>query len=487
MSMQKKVEKTDGMVYNKKADFLKRFFHGYFLQILTCQSYRKRVTVYLMRKTKFFSSSRTIIFGFAAVIVAGTLLLMLPISSKERVVTPLLDCLFTATSSTCVTGLVVRDTATHWSVFGQFVILIMIQIGGMGIVTTAILATMLSGKKINLMQRNTMQESISAHKIGGIVRLSRFIIITSMIIELTGALILLFVFCPEYGSKGIWMSVFHSISAFCNAGFDLMGETAEYSSLTRYVYNPLVNITVMLLVIVGGIGFLTWDDIRTNKWHIKRYRMQSKVIFCVTAVLIFVPTVYFFFFEFKDLSLGKRILVSLFQSVTPRTAGFNTVDASELSESGNAVVTVLMLIGGAPGSTAGGMKITTIAVLFAAASSVFHRRDSAHILGRGVSDSIVRVASVIFVMYVTLFLFGGMIISRIEGLPLTKCLYETASAIGTVGLTTGITTTLGSVSRIILIFLMYIGRVGGLTIIFATRSGAQKNLVKFPQETITVG
>lgn len=441
-----------------------------------------------MLKKKFFSSSRTIIFGFLSVIIVGTLLLMLPISSKERVVTPFLDCMFTATSSTCVTGLIVHDTATHWSIFGQVVIMLMIQIGGMGIVTMAILATMLSGKKINLMQRSTMQESISAHKVGGIIRLSRFIIITSLVIELLGAVAFSFVFCREFGLlKGLWMSLFHSVSAFCNAGFDLMGETAKFSSLTHYVYNPVVNITVMLLIIIGGIGFLTWDDIKTNKWHIKRYRMQSKVILSVTAILIFVPTSYFFFFEFRELDFGKRLFVSLFQAVTPRTAGFNTVDASKLSETGNAVVTVLMLIGGAPGSTAGGMKVTTIAVLIASALSVFRKRDSAHIFGRRVTDDAVKNAATILTMYITLFVLGAMVISSVEGLPLTKCLYETASAIGTVGLTVGITPSLGVVSRIILILLMYMGRVGGLTIVFATHSSAQKNLVKFPQETITVG
>lgn len=441
-----------------------------------------------MLKNRFFSSSRTIIFGFLSVIIIGALLLMLPISSKERAVTPFLDCLFTATSSSCVTGLIVYDTATHWSFFGQLVILLMIQIGGMGIITMAILATMLSGKKINLMQRSTMQESISAHKVGGIIRLSRFIIITSLVIEMLGAIAFSFVFCPEYGFlKGFWMSLFHSVSAFCNAGFDLMGESAKFSSLTQYVYNPVVNITVMLLIITGGIGFLTWEDIKTNKWHIRHYRMQSKVIFSATAILILVPTAYFFFFEFSDLELGKRFLVSLFQAVTPRTAGFNTVNASELSQTGNTVVTVLMLIGGAPGSTAGGMKVTTIAVLFATALSVFRKRDSAHMFGRRILDDAIKNAATILVMYVTLFVLGAMVISSIEDLPITTCLYETASAIGTVGLTMGITPSLGSVSRIILIFLMYMGRVGGLTIVFATLSSAQKNLVKFPQETITVG
>lgn len=441
-----------------------------------------------MSKQKIFSSSRTIIFGFASMIILGTLLLMLPISSKDGTFTSFLDCLFTATSSSCVTGLVVQDTATHWSLFGQIVILIMIQIGGMGIITMSILFAIISGKKVNIMQRSTMQESISAHKLGGILNLSRFIIITSAVIELLGAVAFSFVFCKEYGFiKGAWMSIFHSVSAFCNAGFDLMGESAEFSSLTNYVYNPLINITVMLLILIGGIGFLTWDDIKEHKHRIRRYRMQTKVIFCVTAILVIVPALYFFFFEFENLSFGKRVLVSVFQAITPRTAGFNTVDALELSETGNAVVSILMLIGGAPGSTAGGMKITTIAVLFAAAISVFRKRDSAHIMHRRISDDNVKNAATILVLYTTLFVLGAMAISSIENLPLTKCLYETASAIGTVGLTTGITTSLGTVSRIILIFLMYMGRVGGLTIVFATHSNAQKNLVQYPKETITVG
>ena len=285
----------------------------------------------------------------------------------------------------------------------------------------------------------------------------------------------------------IFFSVFHSVSAFCNAGFDLMGESAEFSSLTKYVYNPAVNIIIMTLIIVGGIGFLTWDDIKTNKWHLRRYRMQSKVIIFTTAILIIVPALYFFFFEFSDLTLGKRVLVSLFQSVTPRTAGFNTVDASELSETGNVVVTTLMLIGGAPGSTAGGMKVTTFAVLLATTVAVFAKQDDAHIFARRIGNAIVKNAATILLMYVSLFTLGAMIISSIEGLPITQCFYETASAIGTVGLTTGITPTLGSVSKIILIFLMYMGRAGVLTIVFATKNNVQKNVVKYPLETITVG
>lgn len=439
-------------------------------------------------KKRYFSTSQTIITGFAAVIIIGTLLLMLPISAKSGKATAFLDCLFTAVSSTCVTGLVVLDTATHWSFFGQLIILIMIQIGGMGIITMGIIVTMLAGKKINLMQRSTMQESISAHKVGGIIRLSRFIFITSAVIELLGAVSFAFVFCRKFGLlKGIWMSVFHSVSAFCNAGFDLMGESQQFSSLTAYVYNPIVNITVMLLIVLGGMGFLTWDDIKTNKWHIRHYRMQSKVIFVVNAVLIIIPAVYFFFFEFSNLAPLKRIMVSFFQAITPRTAGFNTVSANEISDTGNTLVSILMLIGGAPGSTAGGIKVTTVAVLFAAAASVLKKRDSASVFGRRISDEVVKNAATILVMYLVLFVVSAMAISAIEGLPITDCLYETSSAIGTVGLTVGITPTLGTISRIILIALMYMGRVGGLTLVFATHFGIQKNLVKLPQETITVG
>ncbi len=441
-----------------------------------------------MKRQKIFSSSRTIIFGFLIMIFTGALLLTLPISSKNGVYTPFFDCLFTATSSSCVTGLIVYDTATHWSLFGQFVIMLMIQIGGMGVITMSILIATISRKRVNIMHRSTMQESISAHSVGGILKLSRFIIITSATIELLGAIAFSFVFCKQYGFlKGIWMSLFHSVSAFCNAGFDLMGETEKFSSLTNYVYNPLINITVMLLIIVGGIGFLTWDDIKTNKWHMKKYRMQSKVIFVVTFVLILVPALYFFFFEFNNLSFGKRILVSFFQAVTPRTAGFNTVDASQLSETGNTVVTVLMLIGGAPGSTAGGIKVTTIVVLLSTAFSVFKKRDSAQILKRRINDETVKNAVTIFLMYIVLFVLGAMVISRVENLSITKCLYETASAVGTVGLTTGITASLTTFSKTILIFLMYIGRVGGLTIVFAAHLSIQKNIVKYPQETITVG
>ena len=437
---------------------------------------------------KRLSSSQIIILGFAGVILFGSILLTLPFSTRDGHGALFSDALFTATSAVCVTGLVVQDTATYWSTFGQAVIIALIQIGGMGVVTVAIAISSFSGMQISLKQRSTMQEAISAHKVGGIVRLTGFIIKMTIIFELLGAVIMAPTFCKEFGVlKGIWYAVFHSISAFCNAGFDLMGAKTPYSSLTYFVDNPVINFVIMSLIIIGGIGFMTWDDIKVNKHHVRKYRMQSKVILITTVLLISLPALYFFLFEFGDKPMGERIWSSLFQSVTPRTAGFNTADLTLISETGTAITIMLMLTGGSPGSTAGGMKTTTLAVLFSTAISVFRRREHTHFFGRRVNDDTIRNAATILMMYVILFLTGGFLISRIESLPLLTCLYETASAIGTVGLTLGITPNLGIASQIILIVLMYIGRVGGLTLIFSALSGNQGNTARPPQEKITVG
>ena len=433
------------------------------------------------------SSSQIILFGFAGVILIGTLLLMLPFATNSGQGASFWDALFTSTSAVCVTGLIVQDTAVYWSGFGQSVILLLIQIGGMGVITVAAAITMASGKKISLMQRSTMQDAISAHQVGGIVRFTGFILKGIFLFELLGALVLMTVFVPEYGMKGIWLAVFHSISAFCNAGFDLMGTKSPYSSLTSYAAHPVVNITVMLLIVIGGIGFLTWQDIRQNGIHIKRYRMQSKVILATTGILLLVPALYFFFFEFAAEPMGRRVFLSLFQSVTPRTAGFNTADLTALSETGQTLTIGLMLIGGSPGSTAGGMKTTTAAVLVACAVAVFRRRENERFFGRRIADDTVKNAITVFLMYITLFLLGGMIISRVEGLPILTCLFETASAIGTVGLTLGITPGLHLISKLILISLMFLGRIGGLTLIFATLSANKNTLSKLPLEKITVG
>jgi len=440
------------------------------------------------RIEKKLSSSQVIILGFAAVILLGSLLLMLPISTKDGGGAAFSDALFTATSAVCVTGLVVHDTATYWSGFGQAVLLVLIQIGGMGVVTVAVAIAYGSGRQISLKQRSTMQEAISAHQVGGIVRLTGFLVRMTLLFELVGAMVMAPTFCRELGLwKGLWYAIFHSVSAFCNAGFDLMGTREPYSSLMGFSESPVINLTVMLLIVLGGIGFLTWEDVRQHGYHIRRYRMQSKVILVTTLLLILLPAVYFYFFEFQNLPSGTRLWGSLFQAVTPRTAGFNTVDLTQMSQVGWAILILLMLVGGSPGSTAGGMKTTTLAVMLSTALSVFRRRSATHFFGRRITEDTVRNAATILMMYLTLFLVGGCLISRVEALPLLTCLFETASAVGTVGLTLGITPELGTLSRAILVLLMYIGRVGGLTLIFSAVSGGQGERSKLPQEKLTVG
>ena len=441
-----------------------------------------------IHKKNRFTSFQIIILGFAGVILIGALLLMLPVSSKTGVMTPFNEALFTSTSAVCVTGLVVQDTATYWSWFGQGIILALIQIGGLGVITIAVSFALLSGKKISLMQRSVIQEAISAPKVGGIVRLTGFVLKGTFLIEFVAALIMMPVFVKDFGAKGIWMAVFHSISAFCNAGFDLMGtENVKYASLTSYVSHPLINITIMLLIIIGGIGFLTWEDILKNKHRFKSYRMQTKVILTTSLILILFPAVFFFFRDFANMPIQERVLSSLFQAVTPRTAGFNTADLTMMTEAGLGIIIALMLVGGSPGSTAGGMKTTTLAVLIANTLASFRRKEDAQMFGRRLEDSAVKNAATIFMMYIVFFFGGAIVISAVEGLPFSTCLFETASAIGTVGLTLGITTGLGVVSQIILMILMFLGRVGGLTLIYAALSGSGKKISKLPQEKITVG
>lgn len=446
-----------------------------------------------LHNPRIFSTSRIIMLGFLGVILTGTLLLMLPFATKTPGGASFLDALFTATSATCVTGLIVQDTATYWSEFGQIVILLLIQIGGLGVVTVAVAIALFSGKKIGLMQRTTLQEAISAPNVGGIVKLTGFILRSVAVIELTGAILLAIPFVRDYGLlKGIWYGIFHSISAFCNAGFDLMGFREKFSSLTYYSGDVIVNLVIMLLIIIGGLGFLSWEDVRTHRFHIQRYRMQTKIIFSVTAFLLVVPFFYFLFVEFsgaqwESLSIGEKILAAMFQTVSPRTAGFNTVDLNALKESGQAVTILLMLIGGSPGSTAGGMKTTTIAVLLLTAFAVFNRKDDAQCFGRRIAKDVVVSAATIFIMFVSLVSLGAIVISCVDGVPMLDAMFETASAIATVGLTLGITTELSMVSRLVLITLMFIGRVGGLTLIFATISAKQTHLSKMPQEKITVG
>ena len=441
-----------------------------------------------IHKKNRFTSFQIIIWGFIAIILIGALLLMLPVSSKAGIITPFNEALFTSTSAVCVTGLVVQDTATYWSLFGQGIILVLIQIGGLGVITIAVSFALLSGRKISLMQRSVMQEAISAPKVGGIVRLTGFILKGTFLVEFTAAFIMMPVFVKDFGAKGIWMAIFHSISAFCNAGFDLMGtENVKYASLTSYISHPLINITIMLLIIIGGIGFLTWEDILKNKYRIKNYRMQTKVILTTSLLLILFPAFFFFFRDFADMPMQERIFSSLFQAVTPRTAGFNTADLTMMTKDGLGIVIALMLVGGSPGSTAGGMKTTTLAVLIANTLACFRRKEDAQMFGRRIENSTVKDAATIFMMYIVLFFGGAIVISAVEDLSFSTCLFETASAIGTVGLTLGITPGLGVISQIILMILMFLGRVGSLTLIYAALSDSGKKISKLPQEKMTVG
>ena len=434
------------------------------------------------------SSFQIILLSFFVLIMLGTFLLMLPISSRGHGFTPFADALFTATSATCVTGLIVKDTATYWSFFGQAVIITLIQIGGMGVITIGMTVMRASGMKIGLWHRSTMQESVSAPTVGGMVRYSGFIIKTTVLIELIGAALLFPVFCKDFGVlKGLWYSFFHSISAFCNAGFDLMGVREPFSSLTSYGSNIYVNCIIMLLIIAGGIGFLVWGDLKTHKFRFKRYTLQTKIVLITSLLLIVLPAVYFFLHEYHDMNLSDRIISSFFQSVTTRTAGFNSQDLTKMSESGIAVMVILMMIGGSPGSTAGGMKTVTFAVLFLSAIAVFSRKRDVQSFKRRIADDTVRNAGVILFMYLALTFISGVIISRTENLPLLTCLFETGSGIGTVGLTLGITTKLKLLSKIILMVLMFFGRVGGLTMIYAALPSSSNKNSRLPLEKISIG
>lgn len=446
-------------------------------------------------KNRRLTSAQTIILGYAAAILLGSILLSLPIATRSRESTPFLDALFTSTSAVCVTGLIVRDTATYFSLFGKLTIITLIQAGGVGVVTLAVTFAVAAGKKLRLSGQNTMLESVSAEEGKGAWRYARFILLFSLAVETIGALLLMPAFCSRFGARGLWYAVFHSVSAYCNAGFDLMGaETGRFSSLTAFVGSPLVNFTICGLILSGGLGFSVWGDIGRNKFRLKKYSVQSKAVLLFGALLVFIPSLYFYFAEFSsaawkaELSGGERALASFFQTVTPRTAGFNTVDYLKMSEASLLVTIALMLIGGASGSTAGGMKITTMAVLFCAAIAAVRKRREVRCFGRRISSDTVKDAATIAFLYITLFFAGSVAISSIEKLPVVDCMFETASAIATVGLSTGITAGLSAASHIILIALMYFGRVGGLTLFtavaFGGRSGDDGSL---PLGTIAVG
>ena len=449
------------------------------------------------KKFRFrLTPARIVLLSFLLMIVLGTALLSLPFASRRSGGAPLETALFTAVSAVCVTGLVVQDTAQYWTGFGQGVILCLIQVGGMGVVTMAVLLMMFSGKKIGLRQRFIMQESISAPQVGGIVRMTGMILKVTLCTELSGALLFATRLCPRFGLfRGLWMSLFHSVSAFCNAGFDLMGSLGTpFSSLTAFSGDAIVNITAVLLILIGGLGFWTWRDIQEHGRHLKRYSAQSKLILAASGVLIVGGFLFMFFYELRlqqwqalGLSEPRLAVAALFHTVTPRTAGFNTLDLSVMSPAGQLVTLAMMLIGGAPGSTAGGFKLTTIAVLVLCVRSVFQGKDSVYAFGRRIPEATVRAAAALFVLYILLFLGVGLFIACFEGIALMPALFESASAIATVGLSLGLTPGLSTLSHILLMLLMVFGRVGGLTLIYAVSNPRASDGARFPQEAVAVG
>lgn len=437
---------------------------------------------------KQFSSARIILLGFIIMIFVGASILSLPISSRSREFTPFIDTLFTATSASCVTGLIVYDTATHWSLFGKIIIIAMIQCGGLGVVTMLTIFTQVTGKKIGLRDRATLQSALSAPQIGGIVKLTSFIFKGTIIIEMIGALLMFPSFMKDFGvTKGIYYSIFHSISAFCNAGFDLMGDVSKFSSLTKYQSDIMINITIMLLILIGGLGFLIWKDIVDYRFDIKRYSTQTKIVFTMTFILVLFPSVLFFFTEFSTLDIKTRVLSSLFQAVTPRTAGFNTIDYTKFSDNGIAMTIILMLIGGGSGSTAGGIKMSTIFILVATMCSVLKQDKEVAVFKKRIEPDIIKNAVAVFALDIFLFIVGSMIISGIEGFSLKETMFECASAVATVGLTLGITPHLGIISKILLICMMYFGRVGGITLIFAAVTPKKNGNARYPKDQVAVG
>lgn len=438
------------------------------------------------------STFKIITLVFLIIILLGTVLLMLPISTKEEE-TSFVNALFTATSATCVTGLIQYDTYTHWTMFGQLVILSMIQIGGIGFMSIAVTLLSVSGKKIGLNSRILMQSSISAPQVGGMVKITKFIIKGTALIEFIGAVLLSVVFIPKYGwAKGIYFSIFHSISAFCNAGFDLMGGKETFVSLTAYENNWYLNLVIMLLIIVGGLGFFVWKDLLEHKFQFKNMKLHTKMVISISTVLILGGAILIFLLEFGESgvegkSLGVQVLDALFQSVSTRTAGFNTIDLAKMTDASIFVMICLMLVGGSPGSTAGGMKTTTLGVLAISIHATILRKKSEEIFGRRLEEDSLRTAACIFMIYLMLCGMPALVIAKLEGVSIITALFETASAIGTVGLTLGITPGVGMVSKILLILLMYIGRVGSLTILLAFSSERRKVSSKLPLEKVQIG
>ena len=438
----------------------------------------------IKKRHKNLSEFRYIAVGFFLTILSGAIMLSLPFSSRDGQWTNFLDSLFTATSATCVTGLVVFDTFRHWSIIGQLVILVLIQIGGMGFISNGVAFSMLLHKKIGLRQRDLMQESVNALEIGGIVRLFSVIIKGTFLIEGIGAVLLAIRFIPDFGIlRGIYFSVFHSISAFCNAGFDLMGINEEYSSFTKYAADPLVNITIMLLIIIGGIGFTIWNEVRIKKFKL--------IVISTTLILVFGGGLFMYIFEKSNTIAGMdtpgAVFASLFGSVTARTAGFNTVDTAALTPESKLLTIVLMFIGGSPGSTAGGIKTTTMAVMIIYIVSYLRGCNGCNVFGRKISSEVIKKAGMVLIINLVLGLTAVIAILATSNMEMDDVLFEVYSAISTVGMTTGITRDLNTVGRIIIIIMMYCGRIGSMTFVLSFVHRPDKANIELPEEKVIIG
>lgn len=439
------------------------------------------------------SYPRRIAIGFGLIILIGALLLMLPISSVSGRATGLVDALFTATSATCVTGLVVVDTAVHWSVFGQSVILVLIQVGGLGVMMVATLFSLAFRRRIGLSERTYLQESAASVQLGGAVRLCKRVLQVTFLLEGVCAVLLALRYVPDMGiGKGIYLSVFHSISAFCNAGFDLLGrDYAPFCSLAPYVGDPLINFVTMFLIVAGGLGFVVWQDLYWNRWHWKKYSLHTKIVLSITLILILLPAVMFWFAErnrgFAGLSGPESAMAALFQSVTYRTAGFSTVDANQLSGASRLVGMLLMMIGGSPGSTAGGMKTTTFFVIVLSLVAVVRNRRTLNSFRRRLDDETLRRACAICFVYIALVMGATVMICYAQPFSVEQVLYEVVSAVNTVGVSMGITPQLSVLSKLVVVSLMYFGRVGVLSILAAFAGKGKTSAVQYPVERIPVG
>lgn len=435
---------------------------------------------------------RLIAVGFAMLILIGTVLLSLPIATKSGQGMNFIDALFTATSATCVTGLVVADTYTNWTLFGQIVIISLIQIGGLGFITIGVYIAVLLKKKIGLWEREAIHESVSTLQSAGSVKMTKKIIQGTFLIEGIAAVLISCRFVPILGwAEGIYYGIFHAISAFCNAGFDLMGRWEAYSSLCLFKGDVLLNTVVMLVIVLGGLGFIVWDDLLRNKWHWKKYMLHTKMVLTITGVLIFGSAFLFFLFErnnvFAGMSGKETVLCSLFAAVTPRTAGFNTVDLATMTDGSKLLTTILMFIGGSPGSTAGGAKTTTVVVMLLSAIAMIRSSHGVNVFGRRLEPETVHKASTVFFINLSMALVAIMLILAIQPLEFMDVCMEVFSAIGTVGMSTGVTRQLNDISKIIIILLMYCGRLGSLSFVLVFAQKKKVPPIVNPQEKMLVG